>query len=124
MADPSPHHILLAQRDPNAAQALCEALAASGHTVAGPFCALGDCEGALDRLEGEGSAFDLALLDLELEGGLTFALARRLSRHGTRLAFTTARSDLVAEAGWPDAPCVTPAPGMEDIVPLLGSREP
>lgn len=65
---------------------LCEGLDRQGADVVGPASSVED---ALDMLEG-GARPDVAVLDIQLRGGLVYPLADRLLQLGVPYLFTTA----------------------------------
>ena len=65
----------------------------------GSFSFVSDALAAL-----EGCRPIAAVLNVELYDGSTFALAKQLSDAGTPVVFSTARVDLLEEAGFGDAP--------------------
>src|ERR1700742_1740649 len=78
--------ILIVEDDFFVAQALCGLIEEAGATVVGPIGWLGE---ALAYVESSKYQFDSAILDVDLHGEKSFALADWLAEHSVHFVFTT-----------------------------------
>ncbi|PRX32182.1 CheY-like chemotaxis protein [Paraburkholderia sp. BL18I3N2] len=78
--------ILVIEDDFLVAQALCSLIEEAGATVVGPLGWLGE---ALAYVESNKDQFDSAVLDVDLHGEKSYALADWLAERNVRFVFTT-----------------------------------
>ncbi|MEM1195816.1 MAG: response regulator [Pseudomonadota bacterium] len=114
--------ILVAEDEPVIAFDLCDTVEEAGYVVEGPHSGVSS---AMDALA-EGKP-DLAILDVTLEDGAVFPLARKLMAENVPVIFhsgSLAREEL--EARFPQTPALTkpvpPAQLLGEVVGVLGNK--
>jgi len=99
------------------AQDMIEAL---GHEIVRTAATLADAHAALDS-----TTFDLALLDVNLNGDSSLAIAHRLVERGCPFAFTTGYGAAGVDQGPPDVPVLTKPYSITELeatIVMLGAQ--
>ena len=85
-----------------------------GHTLAATAATLGDARAAIDK-----GRFDLALLDVNLNGDSSMPLATQLKVAGRPFAFTTGYGSAGIDAEHADRPVLTKPYSLTDLEALI-----
>lgn len=92
--------VLILEDEYFVADELAEAFGRAGATVVGPFATV---EAALTALEGA-SDLHFAILDVNLRGDRSYAVAEALKALGVPFVFLTGYDSLALDPAWADAP--------------------
>nr|WP_321984616.1 response regulator [uncultured Lichenicoccus sp.] len=93
--------ILVVEDDYMIADALCGSLEAAGALIIGP---LGSVQDAVGFLGQENAAIDIAVLDVDLHGEKSYAIADVLAGRGVPFVFTTGYNVDAVDAAYRDYP--------------------
>ena len=91
----SPDTVLVVEDDPVSALHVCNTAIEAGYNVVGPFESVSKA-----RQAALSTRPNIAVLDVELIDGTSFAFARHLQSDGIVVVFVTSRRDLCQEAGF------------------------
>lgn len=94
--------ILIVEDEGLVAMLLEDMLADEGHEVVGAASTLARAEAFAEQ-----SAFDLAIMDVNLNGERPFAFARRMRARGVKVMFATGYGAGAVDAEFADAPVLT-----------------
>ena len=110
--------ILVVEDDYLIAETLAEVLAAAGAVVAGP---VGTADEAHAALAEQGSALDAAVLDIDLHGEKSYAVADAMIRRGIPFVLTTGYDANAVDPAYRHLPrCEKPVTGRAILATLLG----
>jgi CheY-like chemotaxis protein len=110
--------ILVIEDDYGVSQAITLLLEGEGAEVIGP---VGWADEALALIESQGTTLDAALLDIDLHGEGSYAIADALASRGVRFAFATGYSGEAIAPAYRDVPRCQKPFKVEDLIKALST---
>ncbi|MEX0758805.1 MAG: response regulator [Tistlia sp.] len=102
--------ILIVEDDFLVALAIQDVIEAAGYEVVGPYRRLTSAWDVARSLE-----LSAAFLDIRIEGGTVFPVAKALQNRGIPFAFVTANPELITAKIYPEAPVISKPFAPSDV---------